>query len=158
VLTIELFFIVGLTTVLVLGQSVPKALKYEKPINHWYSMVKEIFRLAPRKALARLSWALLAGVVVFSILGNATEKDGKLIICESTLAQILAAINILIFFFSIFALTLGKNKRMLENEWFEIRLAAHRHLYGKFPEYDEYGNFLEDFPKIKKKNDNHYFN
>lgn len=147
---LEILFIIGMMTVLIIGQSVPTALREKKPVKHWFSMLRAIFTIAPYKATARLSWALLTGVVVFTMLINGLEKDGQSIFAIPILAEIaivLTSLNMFFVIFSAFAILTGKKKKANEGGWQMIRPKAHKKIYGAWPNHGKYGTFLEGFLK-----------
>jgi hypothetical protein len=134
----ELFFIFAGISVLILGQPLTTLPRYKKPFRHFALMLKAIFKIAPGKALGRLSCALLVGFIVFSVLVSAVSKDNPDFFQESTAALIFGSFNLLIFLFAISVLIIRKCSKRMENDWPRIRIQAHRAVYGSYPSFGDY--------------------
>jgi p-aminobenzoyl-glutamate transporter AbgT len=134
----ELFFILAGIGALIIGQPLPTLARHKKPFRHFALMLKAIFKIAPRKALDRLSWALIIGLLVSSILIGAASKDNPDFFQESTSALVLGILNILVFLFALSVLIIGKCSKKIENDWRAIRIQAYRSVCGHYPPFGYY--------------------
>lgn len=141
----ELFFILAGISTLIMGQPLPVLAKRKKPFKHFALMLKAIFKIAPRKALGRLGWALIIGFLVFSILISAASKDKPDFFQESTPMLILGLLNILIFLFALSVLIIGKCQKETGKSWSAIRIQAYKNVYGNYPSFEEHESFLGMF-------------
>lgn len=142
---LELFFILGGISLLVLGQSVLTVIKHKKPFKHFFLMTREILKVAPRKGLDRLSCALIIGVIIFVILQDPRKQIDPASFMSLSMFAVFGYFNFLISIFAFFCLLTGKKKKKRENDWVYIRIRAHRCVYGNHPKYNEYGTILESF-------------
>jgi hypothetical protein len=141
----ELFFIFAGISTLILGQPLTTLPRYKKPFRHFARMLKAIFKIAPGKALGRLSWALIIGFLIFSILISAVSKDNPNLFQESTAALIFGSFNILICLFALSVLIIRKCQKETGKSWVAIRTQAYKKVYGNYPSFEEHESFTGIF-------------
>ena len=127
---IELLVLFGAINHIIVGESLPTLFKKSHPFRHFWRMCCAIFKIAPRKTLARIGIILILGFLSFKITCGFLSHESWQEIAGSKIFTSIKWLNYAMPFFAFYFFWLARPRKREPRKWPEIQTEAYKSVYG----------------------------